>query len=108
MAKKENKYQSELIGKLESMFPESDIYPNDGNYIQGFPDITILHESGKWATLECKKSKDEPFQPNQPYYIEKHKKASYSAVIYPENEKEILNELQQTLLGRKTRVSKPK
>ena len=66
MGKKENKFQSELIADLEEMFPGSIILKNDPNYIQGIPDLTILH-GDRWATLECKKSAHETPRPNQPY-----------------------------------------
>lgn len=109
MGKLENRYQEDLINKLETMFPESYIYPNDGRRIQGFPDITILHGSGLWATLECKKSKHEPYRPNQEYYIDDLNSKGFSAMICPENEEEVLNELQRSLKPkRSSRVSKSK
>ena len=93
---KESNFQSRLVDKLEKMFPGSYVMVNDGRRIQGFPDVSIFHDSGRWATLECKRSSNEPFQPNQEYYIEDMGKKGYSAVIFPENEKEILDELQRT------------
>lgn len=101
MGRLENKYQSDLIDTLEAIFPDSYVIPNDGRRIQGFPDITILHKSGKWATLECKKSANEPFQPNQEYYVKDMSTKGYSAVICPENEKEILDGLQRSLEPRR-------
>lgn len=101
MGRLENEYQGNLIDTLESMFPGSYIYPNDGRRIQGFPDITILHTSGKWATLECKKSNREPYQPNQEYYIQDLNEKGFSAMICPENEKEILDELQRSLKSKR-------
>ncbi len=107
--KRENKFQSELVKELEELYPDSYVIPNDGNTIQGFPDITILHHSNRWATLECKKSEDEPFQPNQEYYIDDMSKKAFSAVIFPENKKEILDGLHKSLEpNRKTRVPKSK
>lgn len=59
--------------------------------------------------LECKKSKDEGYEPNQPYYLEQTNNMSFSRTIYPENKQEVLNELQQALQPRrKTRISKCK
>ena len=108
MGKKENKFQSELIADLEEMFPGSIILKNDPNYIQGIPDLTILH-GDRWATLECKKSAHETPRPNQPYYVEEMNKMSYSSFIYPENKEEVLHELQKALrTKRQTRVSKRK
>lgn len=95
MATKENKFQGELIKDLKRMFPECMVLKNDPNYIQGVPDLLILHHN-KWAALECKRSKDAPARPNQPYYVDKMSKMSYAAFIYPENKEAILHELSQS------------
>lgn len=90
------------------MFPGCLVIPNDGNYIQGFPDLTILYKH-HWAVLECKKSANEPFQPNQEYYIHELNQMSFARAIYPENKKEVLDELQQAFSsGRSTRLPKSK
>lgn len=91
---KENKYQAYLIQTIKSLFPGCIVLKNDPNYIQGFPDLTILYKD-KWAVLEVKRSEDEPRRPNQEYYVGMLNNMSYSAFIYPENELEVLDELQQ-------------
>ena len=91
----EKDFQPKLIKKLEKMFPGCVILKNDPNYIQGFPDLTIFYKD-KWAILECKKSANEPKQPNQDYYVEQLNNMSFSRFIYPENKEEVLSELQQT------------
>lgn len=96
----ENKFQSNLIKKIKSMFPGCIVMKNDSSYIQGIPDLTILFND-KWAVLECKKSSNAKRQPNQQHYISKMKKMSYAAFICPENEEEVLNELQQALCSRR-------
>jgi hypothetical protein len=59
-----------------------------------------------WATLECKSSEDASTQPNQEYYIERLGEMSFAAYIYPENEEEVLNALQQAFESpRRARVS---
>lgn len=93
--KVERDYQSYLVKKISQMFPGSFVIPMDGNYIQGFPDILILFMD-KWAALECKRHAEEPHRPNQDYYVEKLNKMSFSSFIYPENEEEVLHELQQS------------
>jgi hypothetical protein len=65
---------------------------NDSSYIQGIPDLIILYKN-KWASLECKKSANARHQPNQDYYVDKMNEMSFSRFIFPENEKEILDEL---------------
>ncbi len=91
---KENKFQSSLIKKIKEQFPESIVMKTDPNYIQGFPDLLVLNNS-KWAALECKREKEAGHQPNQDYYIQKLGKLSYASFVYPENEEEVLHELQQ-------------
>lgn len=96
---RENKFQSKLIKELEKRFPGCIVLKNDANYIQGIPDLTVLYK-GRWAFLECKKSAHEEHQPNQDYYIERGDEMSFARFIFPENKKEVLNELQCTFQPR--------
>lgn len=93
----ERNYQAKLIKKLYAMFPEGTVVlKNDANYLQGFPDLLILH-GDKWAALETKKDRDAKHQPNQDYYVDMLDHMSYAAFIFPENEEEILHEVQRAL-----------
>lgn len=87
-----NGYQSVVKKRLEKDFPGCEIRKLDPNEIQGSPDLLILY-GPKWATLETKKTKDSKRQPNQPYYVEKHNRESFSRFIYPENEEEVFKDL---------------
>lgn len=95
MARNENKIQGEFIKELEKRFPGSIVMKNDPNHIQGIPDLTVLYKN-KWATLECKKSKEEAEhpRPNQDTYVERMNQMSFSSFIYPENKEEVFDELQ--------------
>lgn len=93
---KESGFQALVIKELKEMFPGSTIKKVDPPP-QGIPDIWIFHTSGRWACLECKKSADEPHQPNQDYYIEKYDRESFARFIFPENKEEVYNELQRAL-----------
>lgn len=93
---KERDYQAKLISKIERILPGSIVYKMDANYRQGTPDLLILNGS-HWAALECKVSKDSAHQPNQDYYVELMNEMSFASFIYPENESEVLRELQQAL-----------
>jgi hypothetical protein len=90
----ENSFQAKLIRELKEMFPGCLITKNDPNYIQGFPDLTILYND-KWASLECKKGANAKKQPNQEYYVGRMNEMSFSRFISPENKEEVLHELQQ-------------
>lgn len=88
----ENKFQANLIKKIKNLYPNCVIMKNDSSYIQGIPDLLVL-EKNKWASLECKKSANARHQPNQDYYVGKMDDMSFSRFIFPENEKEVLEEL---------------
>lgn len=90
---RENEYQSELIKTLKKRFPECIVIKEDASYIQGLPDLIILNNN-KWATLEVKKSENEKHRPNQDYYVDKMDSMSFSRFIFPENEKEVLEQLE--------------
>lgn len=91
---REREYQALLIKKIKSLFPGSIVLKNDSSYRQGFPDLTIFYKD-RWAVLEVKMRQTASHQPNQDYYIEQLSQMSYAAFVYPENEKEILDGLQQ-------------
>lgn len=103
--RRESRFQADLIKEVEELFPGAVILKNDPNYRQGIPDLTVLWED-HWATLEAKRSGNEPHQPNQDYYVNLMDQMSFSAFIYPENKEAILDELQYTFgARRKPRIS---
>ena len=93
---KESDFQGELIEEIKEEFKGCIVLKNDPNYIQGFPDLTILY-GPKWAVLEAKRSKDAKHRPNQDYYVQVCNDMSYSSFIYPENKEVILDELRVAL-----------
>jgi hypothetical protein len=101
----ESQYQAKLIKKLERIFPGCLITKLDTQHQQGLPDLLILWKKF-WATLEVKASEDANSQPNQDYYIKRLGAMSFAAYIYPENEEEVLNALQQAFKPpRRARIS---
>lgn len=94
----ERDYQKILIEKLECMFPGCFILKNDAGYLQGVPDLLILH-GDRWAMLEVKVSKTSKVQPNQPHYVELLNGMSFAAFIYPSNEQEVLDALSRAFHG---------
>lgn len=94
--KLERKFQANLIKQIKKLLPGCIVMKNDPDYIQGIPDLTILYEN-KWATLECKRDESAPHRPNQDYYVGVMNEMSFSRFICPENEKEVLGELQSAL-----------
>ena len=106
--KKESSYQAQLKKKLEARFEGCVVIKNDPTHNQGFPDLLILHND-KWAALEVKRSENEHHQPNQDDWVEELNNMSYSSFVYPENERRVLDELEQALEVRGgTRVPRSK
>ena len=94
--KLESAFQAKLIKKIKTMFPGCVVLKNDGSNVPaGFPDLTILFPNGGWAELECKRETKSTRRPLQGYYVERLNGMGYSRFVYPENEEEILRELQQ-------------
>ena len=106
--KKESKFQAELIRKIEDRFEGAIVLKNDSSYKQGIPDLTVLYKD-KWAALECKQHEKAKHQPNQDYYIRRMDRMSFARFVSPENEEDVLDELDEAFSARRsTRLSKPK
>ena len=86
-------YQADLITKLQKLFPMAFVLKMPPKEFQGIPDILILFRD-RWAMLEVKRSSNSEIQPNQAYYIDVFNRMSFAAFIYPENEKQVLDDLQ--------------
>jgi hypothetical protein len=85
----ENQFQAKLIKEIKDTFPGCIVMKNDSSYIQGIPDLLVLHED-KWAALECKKTGRASKRPNQEYYVDRMDKMSFSRFVYPENKDEVM------------------
>ena len=88
----ENKFQGKLIKEIKDKFPGCIVMKNDPTYIQGIPDLLIVHNT-KWASLECKKDAKAKKQPNQEYYVGRMDEMSFARFVSPENKDEVLTEL---------------
>ena len=97
----ENKYKTNLVKTIKARFPGCIVSHLDAKETQGIPDILVLYED-QWATLEGKKSKNASVRPNQPYYVERMNEMSFSRFIYPENEEEVLDDLEKTFRSRRS------
>ena len=92
----ERKYQAHVIAELHKRMPGCVVLKNDANYMPGIPDLIILFGL-HWGMLEVKTSAYASKEPNQEYYVQTLGEMSYVAIIYPENEEDVLYELQSTL-----------
>lgn len=100
MGKKENAYQAELKARIEKRIEGCYVMKNDPTFLQGVPDLVVLHPNGNWATLEVKRSEAAAKRPNQKYYVDDMNRKGFSAFIFPENEKEVLDEMERSLEAR--------
>lgn len=89
---KESEFQAKLIQEIKKRFPGAIVLKNDPNYIQGFPDLTVLYKD-HWAILEIKRSEKASHQPNQDYYVSQADRMSVGRFVYPENMMEVLDDL---------------
>ena len=89
---KESAFQAKLIREIKKRFPGAIVLKNDPNYIQGFPDVTVLYKD-RWAVLENKQSQKASHQPNHDFYILQPDKMSGGRFVYPENMMEVLDDL---------------
>ena len=104
----ESAFQARLIKKIKKLLPGAMVMKLDAGYIAGIPDLIILYGK-RWAALEVKKSKNAHKRPNQDYFVSKMNAMSFARFIFPENEEDVLNELQSALKPtRRTRVSRSK
>lgn len=99
----EGKYKTKLSKRIEQRLPGAVILKQDPNLLQGISDLLILWEF-VWAALEVKAYRGAPDRPNQGYYVDLLNELSYAAVIYPENEEEILDELESALRARQAAI----
>lgn len=97
-SKLERNFQPELIDQIKSEHEGCMVMKLDSGYIQGIPDLLVLHND-KWAVLECKRSEKAIKQPNQEYYVNKMNDMSFSRFVYPENKDEVLNDLRKFFKG---------
>lgn len=100
MPRLERDYQAGLITRIERRFCGAVVRKHEIQ--QGWPDLLILW-GPNWAMLETKRKPPGPddFEPNQEWWIEEFDNMSFSACIYPENEEEVLNALEQAFRARR-------
>lgn len=91
----ERDFQQKLIKDIKNEFPHSIVKKNDSGHIQGIPDLSV--DIGPYSLhLEVKKSSKAPFRPNQKHFIEHYNShGGFARAIYPENKKDILNEMKE-------------
>lgn len=100
MAKKlESSFQNGTLMKaIKQRIPDALILKNDPTYLQGVPDLTVIHGS-RCAMLEVKRDAKASRRPNQEYYIQHiRERGGFASFIYPENLDEVLDDMSAFLL----------
>lgn len=102
-----NGFKTKFIKRVEEEFPGAIVLLMDAGYIQGVPDIFVVY-GRSWAALEVKAAHNSRHQPNQDWWVTRLRDYSYASFVYPENEEEVLNELQLAFrVSRSSRLPKP-
>ena len=91
----ESEFEDSFLQRVAEFYPGCVIIKNYPGYCQGFPDRLILYKD-KWVALEFKASINASHQPNQDYYVGILDEMSYGTFVYPENQAEVLDAIQQT------------
>ena len=98
---KESDFQKKLKKTIKERFPGSLVFKTDPQQLQGIPDLLILY-GNKWAALEVKKNKKEAEKSqndsnrfNQNYRVRQMAAMSFASYIFPENEQEVLHDLER-------------
>lgn len=96
----ESQYQAGLIKRIIARFGEhrTRVMINDPNMPgqQGIPDLTV-YIGPKWFLLEVKASAKSKMRPNQEYWVTMWGSVTFCSFIFPENEEEVLNAMEQSL-----------
>lgn len=96
----ERDFQAALIKRIKKRFPGCEVLKNDPENHQGIPDLIILY-GNTWAMLEVKRSHSAVRTESQEYYVEIYGAMSFAGFIYPENEEEMLSDLQRSFESRR-------
>lgn len=93
-------FKTKFIRNLKVRFPNCVVLLTDPQYLQGVPDILMLLED-TWFAFEVKATKTSSRRPNQEWWIDILNRQSYASFVYPENEEEVIREVQQSLEARR-------
>lgn len=91
----ENKFKTKLIKEIKTRFPGSFVFHLDPTERQGAPDLLVLYKD-KWAALEGKKNAKAKLRPNQDIYVDLFNEMSFARIIFPENAKEVLDDMERS------------
>ena len=100
MAKKlESAFQNDTVIKaLKPRIPDTLILKNDPTYLQGVPDLTVIHGS-RCAMLEVKRDAKASRRPNQEYYIQYiRERGGFASFVHPDNLDQVLDDMSAFLL----------
>ena len=100
MAKKlESAFQNDTVIKaIKQRIPDTLILKNDPTYLQGVPDLTVIHGS-RCAMLEVKRDTKASRRPNQEYYIQYiRERGGFASFVHPDNLDQVLDDMSAFLL----------
>lgn len=93
-------YKAQLIPRIIQRFGahRTRVTHNDPNLPgqQGIPDLTV-YVGDRYMLLEVKASEKSSKRPNQEWWLEKWSAQTFTSLIYPENEEEVLDAMELAL-----------
>lgn len=95
----ESKFKADTLTAIRDMLPGCIIIHGNANSVQGIPDTLILYFN-QWAGLEFKKTEKSIHQPNQDIYVDMFNDWSFAAFIFPDNQREVLEQLSKFMTFR--------
>ena len=96
----EGKLKTHFVKELKKRVKLTTVlqYKQDATTVKGFPDTIILGPEAVTVFIEFKKSKRAKFRPGQKEWGKKLLERNFLYyLVYPENEKEVLDELTEIL-----------
>lgn len=98
----ERTFKKRFREKLIAMKPDIEIFEPNPTQRRSSPDMLLFdgipdeeNPIQVWAALEFKASKNSSHRPNQDYRVSRLSKKGYASFVYPENEMEVLDELEK-------------
>jgi hypothetical protein len=92
----ESVFKTRFKRTLKREFPGCLVITTDPSNDRSLPDTIFLYQ-GFWAGLEFKASETSSVRPNQLYKVDNMNSMSFGRFVFPENEREVLNELKRAI-----------
>lgn len=87
----ERRFQPKVIKELKQRMPGCIVIKTDPTYLQGIPDLLVLHQ-GRFAALEVKNDPNARHRPNQDFYVKMMNQDGFASFIDPSNMDSVIDQ----------------